>query len=152
MDRTSEDVKAVTARLTNDMSAETAIDAVEKALDSGADPSEVLSATGAGQTSSGCSKGQVTIERVGGRELEGNYTAQYVAYERKGTRFIRMTGKHQVYLKKSPFQFVTAEILVPDTKLEQSFDSVMTERCLEENLHLTRLILSGSHDLNASIH
>ncbi|GEM_PF-3722457 len=125
---------------------------IQQAIEGGLDPSDALPATGAGKLSLGCYQGSVTIERVGLREIEGDYTAQYIAYERKGTRYIRMNGKHQVYLKKSPFQFVTAEIIVPDDKLEDSFDRVMPGHCHQEDLHLTRLILSGSHDLNASIH
>ena len=107
----------------------------------GADPSDILEQTAAGDSSddrdNACRFGKI----VGQQQAEKLHGSFYVALREGNATYIQVSPLLPVYLKQAPHQSTSASLFTPDqavkTTLSQLFEQ--RERCITSDLYLQTL-------------
>lgn len=107
----------------------------------GADPSEILEQTAAGNAAitpnEFCRFGQIVGQQQA-ESLNGHY---YVALRQDEITYIQVSPLVPVYLKQNAIQAVSARVFTPDDELRQQLDHYFSKRegCTSADLFLQRL-------------
>lgn len=108
----------------------------------GADPTDVLSATAAGNSSPNHQGQQCRFGNVVGEDKARKLDDQfYVSFTKDNVTYIQVSPLIPTYLKQDHMQTVTAQAVTPDEEVRNQLNDLFTRRdtCVTADLYLQRV-------------